>query len=188
MAETPSELPRLVRELNERVYKLLRLRDNERMLVEDFVRVKASAIKGKYSREAASPPDERELRQYAKLLQAELDGFFDDNPGMRHRVEVLYDESSRTGMVDIELLKGHRGQLPAKVRPVDASSSADFRKAQEQARQKHGQWLYFRRNLRIYRGSHVLVLKPLEHLHWLRSQALLDADAVIAEKVAGGGK
>ena len=34
----------------------------------------------------------------------------------------------------------------------------------------------------------MLVLKPLERLHWLRSQALLDADAIIAETLAGGEK
>ena len=51
MAEPPSRLSELVRELNDRVYKLLRLRDNERMLVEDFVQIKRFAIKGKVCKE-----------------------------------------------------------------------------------------------------------------------------------------
>jgi hypothetical protein len=188
MAEAPSKLPELVRELNGGVYKLLRLRESEQILVEDFVQVKASAIQGKYSEKAAGRPEEKELRQYAMVLQAELDGFFEDNPRLRHRVEVLYDEESRTGMIDVELLKNSRGPLPVNARPVDDATSADFQRAQQLARQRRGQWLCFQRNLRIYEGSRVLLLKPLERLHWLRSQALLDADTIIAENAAGGGK
>ena len=188
MAEAPSRLPELVQELNDRVYKLLRLNNHERILIEDFVRVKASAIQGKHSAEAADRPEEKELRQYAKVLQAELDGFFEDNPRLRHRVEILYDKTSGTGMIDVELRKNSHGALRVKVQPVDDATSADFRRAQELAWQKRGQWLYFQRNLRIYEGSRVLLLKPLERLHWLRSQALLDADTIIAETLAGGEK
>ena len=59
MAEAPSKLPELVRELNDRVYKLLRLDNRERILVEDFVQVKASAIKGKFCEETAGRPRPR---------------------------------------------------------------------------------------------------------------------------------
>ena len=186
MAEAPSELPELLHELNDRVYKLLRLRKSEQILVEDFVQFKRFAIKGKFCEETAGVPEPKELERYAKVLQAELDGFFEDNPRLRHRVEILYDKTSRIGMIDVELLKNSRGPLRVKVQPVDEATSADFRRAQELARQKRGQWLYFQRNLRIYEGSRVLLLKPLERLHWLRSQALLDADTIIAETLAGG--
>jgi hypothetical protein len=188
MAETPSQLPGLIRELNKRVCKLLRLRKSERILVEDFVQFKRFAIKGKFSRETAGVPEPEELEKYGAVLQAELDGFFEGNPRPRHKVDVLYDRTSRTGMVDVELLKNSRGPLPVSARPVDDATSADFQRAQSLARQSRGQWLCFQRNLRIYEGSHVLLLKPLERLHWLRSQALLDADTIIAENAAGGGK
>ncbi|MHB1034196.1 MAG: HsdM family class I SAM-dependent methyltransferase [Pirellulales bacterium] len=186
MAEAASELPELLHELNDRVYRLLRLTKNERILVDDFVQFKRFAIKGKVSEETAGAPEPDELERYAEVLQAELDGFFEDNPRLRHRVEILYDETSRTGMIDVELLKNSSSALRVKVQPVDDATSANFRRAQESARQKRGQWLYFQRNLRIYEGSRVLLLKPLERLPWLRSQALLDADTIIAETLAGG--
>ncbi|HBO44276.1 MAG TPA: hypothetical protein DD670_10150, partial [Planctomycetaceae bacterium] len=188
MAEAPSKLPELVTELNDRVYKLLRLKDRERILVEDFVRVKRFAIKGKVCEETAGVPEREELERYAKVLQAELDGFFEDNSRLRHRVGILYDKTSHTGMIDVELLRNSRGAPPVKVRSADETTSADFQRAQELARQKRGQWLYFHRNLRIYEGTRVLLLKPLERLHWLRSQALLDADTILAETLAGGEK
>ncbi len=187
MAETPNKLPELLQELNDRVYKLLRLGKSERILVEDFVQFKRFAIKGKVRKETAGTPEPVELERYAKILQAELDGFFEGNPRLRHRVGILYDKTSRIGMIDVELLKNSRDPLRVKVQPVDEATSADFRRAQELARQKRGQWLYFQRNLRIYeKNSRVLLLKPLERLHWLRSQALLDADTIIAETLAGG--
>jgi hypothetical protein len=34
----------------------------------------------------------------------------------------------------------------------------------------------------------VFLLKPLQRIHWLRSQALLDADTIIAENLAAGEK
>ncbi len=118
MAETPSELPELLHELNDRVYKLLRLGKSERILVEDFVQFKRFAIKGKVCEETAGVPDPKELERYAEVLQAELDGFFEDNPRLRHRVEILYDKTSGTGMIDVELLKNSRGPLRVKVQPV----------------------------------------------------------------------
>lgn len=186
MTEAPTEFSRLIDELNHRVYTLLRLSKSERILVEDFVQFKRFAIKGKVCEETVGTPQPEELERYAEVLQAELDGFFEDNSGLRHRVEILYDKTSRTGMVDVELLKNSRGALRVKVQAADEATSADFRRAQDLARQKRCQWLYFHRNLRIYEGSRVLLLKPLERLHWLRSQALLDADTIIAETLAGG--
>ena len=72
--------------------------------------------------------------------------------------------------------------------PVGAGMSADFERAQQQVRERRSQWLYFERNLRIYDGPRVLLLKPLQRIHWLRSQALLDADTIIAETLAAGEK
>ncbi|MDZ7615850.1 MAG: hypothetical protein U1E05_02535, partial [Patescibacteria group bacterium] len=186
MAETRSTLSDLLRELNHRVYEILRLSKSEQILVEDFVQFKRFAIKGKVCEEIAGVPGPVEMRRYAEVLQAELDGFFEDNPRLRHRVEILYDNTSRTGMIDVELLKNSRGALQVKVRPIDDAASADFQRAQQLARRRRGQWLYFHRNFRMYEGSRVLLLKPLERLHWLRSQALLDADTIIAETIAGG--
>jgi hypothetical protein len=178
----------LIRDLNKRVYTLLGLRDTEQMLVEDFVQARILAIKGKVSKETAGIPEPDELERYAKVLKSELDEFFENDPRLRHKVGVLYDERSRTGMVEVELLKNHRGPLPVKVRQADASASADFDRARQLVRERRSQWLYFDRNLRIYEGARVLLTKPLQQIHWLRSQALLDADTIIAENLAAGEK
>ncbi len=185
--EPEDPLSPLIRELNDSVYHLLGLRETERMLVEDFVHIKRFANKGKVAQEAAGIPTSNELERYAKVLKSELDGFFENDPNLRHRVSVQYDERSRTGMVEVELLRNHQGRLRVKVERADASTSADFERARQQMRERRSQWLYFERNLRLYEESRVFLMKPLQRIHWLRSQALLDADTIIAERVAGGG-
>jgi len=182
--QSRNTLSELIRELNGRVYDVLRLRETEQMLVEDFVQFKRFANKGKLAEEAAGKPDPEELERYAGVLKSELDEFFEDDPSLRHTVCVLYDERSRTGMVEVELLRNQRGPLPVKVERADAGTSGDFDRARRQVREKRSQWLYFDRNLRLYQGSRLFLMKPLQRIHWLRSQALLDADTIIAERLA----
>ena len=62
------DLDGLVRELNERVYQLLNLRETERLLVEDFVYFKRFANKGKVIEVAAGILTDEELRQYSRVL------------------------------------------------------------------------------------------------------------------------
>jgi hypothetical protein len=48
-------------------------------------------------------------------------------------------------------------------------------------RERRSQWIYFNRNLRIYEGTTTYIAKPMQRLHWLESQAMLDANEIIAE-------
>ena len=115
-------------ELNDRVYQLLVLSEAEQFLVQDFIACKRFAIQGKVTKEAAGEPGETELEAYGKALQLELDEFFESQTHLRHKVGVLYDNGSRTGMVEVELLRNHRGPLPVKVERADASTSKEFRR------------------------------------------------------------
>ncbi len=49
--------------------------------------------------------------------------------------------------------------------------------------ERRAQWLYFNRNLRVYKGSQTYILKPLQHLHWTRTQAIQDAMDIIADSL-----
>jgi hypothetical protein len=61
-----------------------------------------------------------------------------------------------------------------------------FARIRELVRDQRAQWLYFDRNLRIFEGTTTFLLKPLQRIHWLRSQALLDADAIISDILTQG--
>jgi hypothetical protein len=171
----------LMRELNERVYRLLNLRETERLLVEDFVHVKRYANKGKVIEAAAGIPTDEELRQYGRVLTQELDSFFEDEPNYRHWIKLYRDNTTRSGMIEIRSQCNSVNLIEPEVIAATEQLSTEFARARSMVREKRGQWLYFDRNLRIFEGTTTFILKPLQRMHWLRSQALLDADAMISD-------
>ncbi len=63
-----------------------------------------------------------------------------------------------------------------------------MRRVAGEIEQAHRQWLYFDRNLFLYRNEAAFVLKPMQRLWWTRSQALADADELIAETLTQPGR
>ncbi|MGO8902992.1 MAG: class I SAM-dependent DNA methyltransferase [Isosphaeraceae bacterium] len=171
--------------LNELVYECVGIDKNERYLIDDLVDVKMQLIDGKVSKDALRGPTKSEIEAYAAVLQGELDDFLGEVNGLRHLCTVVHDQVS--GMVQIELVEATSTKLKPTVFPANALTAQEFAKAREELRREYGQWLYFDRNLRVYRGNRTFVLKPFQRLHWLCSQALIDADEIIAETIAATG-
>ncbi len=174
-------LTTLLKTLNERVYDLLQLREDERALVEDFVHIQMELVKGKVARGTIGAPDTEEIRSYAAYLKKELDEFVSDQKGLSH--EVLVGRAFHSAMVSITLVKGSQADSP-RVLEIADNAFDELRRTCERALLQDRQWMYFRRNLRIYRGRSTFLLKPLERLHWTRTQAMLDASAIISETLA----
>lgn len=177
-----TDAERLYEQLNDLVYDSLKVKESERSLIEDLVDVKLQLIDGKVTKDALRPPTLAEIGQYAAMLQRELDDFLTEDEGLKHRCTIVHDDVS--GMVQIELVESSERRLKPAVHRAGAGASSEMEKARKELRREYGQWLYFDRNLRIYKGNRTFVLKPFQHLHWLRSQALLDADEIIAETLA----
>jgi hypothetical protein len=173
-----SSLSSLVTEMNEAVYELLQLRDDERLLVEDLVHLRMQLIQGKVSANAVRQVTNDELATYGEALLDELDAFIDDQPRHKHSISIA--RNSKSAIVGVTLQSG--GRQRKRVRVVDfASTPHDFSEIRDRVCDKGSQWIYFRRNLRLYEGRNTYVFKPLERLHWTKSQALLDAGSIIAE-------
>ena len=49
------------------------------------------------------------------------------------------------------------------------------------ATDQHSQSMYFRRNVRVYEGDLIHVVKPAERRFWTRAAAFNDADETIAQ-------
>lgn len=176
--DTPS-LHALLDELNERVFRTLRLRDFERALVRDLVHLRMQFIKGKVSREAVRSPSNQELQRYAQVVTAELDAFVDNNPSLKHSTTVV-----RNGGSAIVAIRVHYSAPPehrVRIENADSATARQLAPIRSRIREKHSQWIYFERNLRLYEGRNTYVFKPLQRLHWTESQAILDAGTIIAE-------
>jgi uncharacterized phosphosugar-binding protein len=118
---------------------------------------------------------------YAGTLRDELDAFVGENSNIRHRVAVLFGGDS--GMTVIEIVGGATGRLPVRVIRATDEAARGVAAARSQLIEKHAQWLYFRRNLRVYERSKTYVLKPLQRLQWTQTQAMQDAGDIIAESI-----
>jgi hypothetical protein len=175
----------LLKQLNERVYALMGINQNERWLIQDLLHVRKNLNEGRIAKEATMPADEKEMLEYANVLKAELDSFLDGDIKDQHRITVFY--SNDLTITKIE----HLRKLPAGpvsvVRVEDQDTKNEFKRIRESLLRKQGQWIYFNRNLKLFEGRITYFAKPLQRLSWLKSQAFIDADEFIAEKLTMTG-
>jgi hypothetical protein len=181
----PESIQQLMSELNEKVYELLQLDDSERSLIDDLVHVRMQLIQGKLGRGAVGHPSQKELEDYASTLKFELDEFLEDQAQNRHHIVVVHDDYS--GMIQIELASESKLAESVLVLRADDQTAREFERTRRRLRERHSQWLYFERNLRIFEENRTYVFKPLQRLHWTRSQALVDADEIIADILTASG-
>jgi hypothetical protein len=169
----------LVRTLNELVSDALQLTERDRALVQDLVHVRMDLTRGKVGRCAIATPEKDQVREYALALRDELDSFLGDDLSSRHRVRIAVGDDA--GVVEILVADNVRSQQPISVESASPQLSVELAIARGNARQEFAQWFYFDRNLRIYNGAFTYVCKPMQRMHWTRTQALLDAGEIIAD-------
>lgn len=169
----------LERTLNKFVYDALGLEPTERWIVDDLVNVRMALDEGKLGKSATSLPSEEDFRLYGRALKSELDSFLRSD-STHHQVDITYDDVS--GMVQVSLGKDMSGAVRAM--KADAETASAFADVRQLLRRRRSQWIYFDRNLLQFEGSQTWLFKPLQKMHWTRSQALVDADQIIAEMLA----
>jgi methylase of polypeptide subunit release factors len=180
------QIAKLTAQLNEMVADALELTDTERWLVHDLVHVRMKLADGQVGVAATRPPTEQEFRDYADALAAELDAFVEDS-GHRHQVDVVHvPHGGAGGAVRIRLCEASR-KLFARVLAADAPEAQAMQRARARIEEARSQWLYFDRNLVVYDHDATVILKPAQRVWWTRSQALADADELIADALVDGG-
>jgi hypothetical protein len=172
----------LTRDLNELTFDGLKLSSSGRAAVHDLVRVRFGLTRGKIASEAVGPPSRDEIDMYARTLRSELDTFVGKSSSTRHRVEVLVSDGS--GLIAVSLVENDPIQQPVKIWDASNGASNVLTTARANLTGRRSQWLYFNRNLLLYDGSQTYILKPLQHLHWTRTQAMQDASEIIADALS----
>jgi hypothetical protein len=140
---------------------------------------------GKTGKPAVRRPTEPELRIYAQRLKSELDDFIADDLPKRHAVSVVYDDLS--GMIQVDLLGRSTAAIEVTVAEADDPIARQLERTRRRLREERSQWVYFDRNLRIYKGTETFVFKPMQRFHWTESQAMVDAREIIAETLESEG-
>lgn len=174
-----TKLDGLLRQLNKMTAQALGLDAREQALIRDLVQVRYALNDGKRGDAAMRKPGIEELHVYASALKQDLDDFVGPYAERRHRVTVVIDD--RSAMVEIDFSTDHLAASKPVVIEADSNECHAFRKTREMLLRERAQWVYFNRNLRVYRGRQTYIFKPLNRFHWTESAGLIDASEVIAE-------
>ncbi len=173
----------LLKQMNDKIYKLLGISKKQQWLIEDMLDVRMKLNDGKIATDATKAATEKEIDKFANIFQEELDLFL-DRTGKRkvHKVKVLYANNSTVIIVDH--LKRSTVTEPEVVEVQDDKVRQELDALQERLTETRSQWMYFTRCLQIHEGRRTYIFKPRQRLYWLKSQALADADDFIEEKLA----
>ena len=168
------------------VFDALDVPEDVRVLVEDFRDNRLPLDKGVSAlKKLGKFPNQKELQAYGRALRDELERFL---LGEAHPI-VRIIAAEDLICCELQLLPAGSSASQS-IDVVDAEESpkgrAAMRKVREQLSEQFSQWAYVDRSLRVFGEDTVQVFKSPRLMDWTRTQALNDADAIIAEILAGG--
>ena len=179
-----SDFHRLQDELNELTNDALGLHETERWLVSDLVHVRLELIQGKVGAIAIEAPSLPEMTAYCDALAAQLNAFVEVATAERYNVQVIYD--SNNAMIALRRSGGSASQDKVKIVQANSDTAKALRGIRQSLLEKHSQWVYFDRALRCYLNGMIYLFKPMQRIHWVKSQALTDSAEIIADCADGG--
>ena len=172
----------LIAKMNAEVSDVLELAQSERDAVDDLLHVRMATIDGKTGAEAVGHPSDKEVRAYLGVLTSELDAFVEAEENLRHAVAAIHDDLG--AIISVELRSDTNKRVRPSVRKATGRLTRELDEVRGHLREQHSQWVYFERNLRIYEGTKTYLFKPMQRMHWTKTQAYLDADEIIADTLS----
>jgi N-6 DNA Methylase len=168
--------------VDDQISRIFRIPSSINVLATEFNHVRSTLIGGGNDSIAVQSPKEEDLRGYAQEIADELDAF--TGPRDTHH-KVVITSSQAMNCCTVELLKSDQ---PFAIQ-VTSEASEDARllaRLRNELNKEFSQWVYIQRGLRIFDGPKVHIYKVPYLINWTRTQALNDADDLIAEVLAAG--
>lgn len=164
-------------ELNRMVHEELGLNSLESIRVRDVAGVYPSLFEGGTGGPACGFPDNEDIRAYSEVLRKQIQSFVGkDGDSARYDVTFWHDDAigmarfAKTGVGSRNSIASHD----------HLSSLLDAARDLKAVLRKHQHWYYNNRSLRVFADDAVYLFKPMQKLHWLRSQAAVDAREIVA--------
>jgi len=166
--------------LDEQVIHLLQVPESITTLVTEFLQLRSKLVEGgtkEAVQKAQQRPDREALEAYARQLSNDLDGFLDSGKTY-HR--VIVEQSPELICCTVEFVRSDHPFTPI-VKTVPSPNGHIFVRLSHELKEEFSQWVYVQRGLKIFGPSIVSLYKVPQLINWTRTQAMNDADDMIAE-------
>lgn len=165
--------------LDRRLERVLGVPSELTLLAKEFIQVRATLDQGSVTGVAMKQPSKTALQSYAHLLRDELDDFTDET-GVRHQVTVIY--SKYLTACTVKLVNADQS-VAASVERADEQTSSSMARLHGKLNRAFSQWIYIQRGVRFFNEAEVEFCKSSRLFDWTKTQALIDADDIIAEAI-----
>lgn len=166
--------------LDEQIIHILHVPESITTLVTEFLELRLKLVGGgtrEAIQKAQQRPDQKALQDYAQQLASDLDGFLDSDK-THHRVVV--ERSRDLICCTVEFVRSEHAFTPV-VKESSSHNGQIFSRLQRALKNEFSQWVYVQRGLKMFEPSSVSLYKVPQLINWTRTQAMNDADEVIAE-------
>lgn len=172
----------LKKQLDKAVFDLYDLNDDERILVEDTTQITIDLYMNREKSAALKKPKATDLEAYTLSFMSVIEPFFD----------TLKERSIAADIFDIantplQVVKFSIVPYPGREQVVQTVHAEDLitvlKSIAKQLPSKLADRVFTRRNLKVYVGENIYIIKPCQLRYWSRSAGLNDADAVLAENL-----
>lgn len=172
----------LKKQLDKAVFDLYGLNDDERILVEDTTQITIDLYMNREKSAALKKPKATDLEAYALHFMSVIEPFF-DTLKERSIVADIFDIAN----TPLQVVKFSIVPYPGREQVVQTVQAEDLitvlKSIAKQLLSKLADRVFTRRNLKVYVGENIYIIKPCQLRYWSRSAGLNDADAVLAENL-----
>ncbi len=168
---------------NTQVVHILQLPESITTLVNEFLQLRVGLVGGgtkKAVQRVQQRPDQNALTAYARQLVNSLDGFLDSGR-IHHRVTI--EQSPDLICCTVDFVRSEHAFEPL-IKDVSSQNGRAFHQLQQNLKQEFSQWVYVQRELKMFGPSSISLYKMPHLINWTRTQAMNDADDIIAETLS----
>jgi len=166
--------------LDEQITRILQVPESITTLVTEFLQLRSKLVGGgtrEAVQKAQQRPDQEALQAYAQQLTNDLDGFLDSGKTHHH---VTIERSPDLICCTVEFVGSDHAFTPV-VKEASSRNGYTFTRLQQELKNEFSQWVYVQRGLKMFGPSSVSLYKVPQLINWTRTQAMNDADDMIAE-------
>jgi len=175
-----TEEKKLKQQLDEAVFDIYNLNQQERILVEDMTKITIDWYMNREESTAIIKPEFPQLEAYAEFLISVIQPFL-STLNERKIVADIFD----VGKAPLQIIKFSIISASSSKNTVEKISAQELEPLLKSIAQKLPEQIadriYTKRNVRIYLENEVYIVKPAKLIYWSRSAGLNDADIILAE-------